>query len=106
DEVVDELKELRRERDSYHKLYLETLERCRKLELGLLGQKAERLPPNEAQLSLAVLGMMLGRESTAIEEPIGPIVIEEHERRKPTGRKPLPEDLPRVEILMLPEEVE
>jgi hypothetical protein len=54
-------------------------------------KKAERLPPNEARLSLAVLGTMLGRESAAIEEPIGPMIIEEHERRKPTGRKPLPE---------------
>jgi hypothetical protein len=32
--------------------------------------------------------------------------IPEHTRRKPTGRKPIPEDLPRVEIKIVPPEVE
>ena len=49
---------IREERDAYHAIYLETLERCRKLELGLRGQKSERLT-NDAQLSLDMLGMML-----------------------------------------------
>ena len=30
------------EREHYRELYLRTLEQCRKLELGLLGQKSER----------------------------------------------------------------
>jgi hypothetical protein len=33
-----------RERDEYRTLYLETMERCRKLELGVLVSKSEHLP--------------------------------------------------------------
>jgi hypothetical protein len=44
-----------RERDEYRALYIETLERCRKLERGLLASKSEHLPDNGAQLSLEVL---------------------------------------------------
>jgi hypothetical protein len=47
-------------RDQYHKLYLEMMERCRKLERGLLGQKAEKLPQDSSQLSLQMLELMLG----------------------------------------------
>jgi transposase len=100
------LEAMRRERDAYHDLYLETLERCRKLELGLFGQKSERLPPNEAQMSLAMLGMMLGQGNAVADEPLPPTRVEEHERRKPTGRKPLPAELPRVEVIVVPPEVQ
>lgn len=41
------------ERDAYHDLYLETLETCRRLERGLAGQKSEKLPADESQLTLA-----------------------------------------------------
>jgi hypothetical protein len=47
------------EREHYRELYLRTLEQCRKLELGLLGQKAERLSPNDAQLTMQVLATLL-----------------------------------------------
>jgi hypothetical protein len=53
------------ERDEYRALYLETMERCRKLELGLLASKSERLPENEAQLSLGVLSMVLSERQLA-----------------------------------------
>jgi hypothetical protein len=43
----------------YKRLYLETLERCRKLEVGLLASKSEHLPSSDSQLALSVLGMML-----------------------------------------------
>ena len=43
---------LEEERDRYHELYQQLLEKARKLELGILGQKAERLPASDAQLSL------------------------------------------------------
>jgi len=43
------------ERDEYKKLYLLLLEKCKKLEAGLLGQKAERLPKDERQLTLSML---------------------------------------------------
>ena len=95
------------EREHYRELYLSMLERCRKLEIGLIGQKSERLAPNEAQLTLAMLATLLGDRGAAVE----PIEIEEqkireHTRPKPTGRKPLPETLPRVEIEVVPDEVE
>ena len=97
------------EREHYRELYLGLLEKCRKLELGILGQKSERLPPNEAQLSMALLATLLGdRAAGTAEEVATPEkqTIKEHERAKPTGRKPLPETLPRVEIEVLPPEVE
>jgi transposase len=100
DKLVDD-------REHYRDLYLSTLERCRKLELGILGQKAERLSPNDAQLTMQVLSMLLGDRGGSIE-PDAPVEqpVREHTRQRPTGRKPLPENLPRVEIELLPEEVE
>lgn len=99
------------ERDEYRALYIETMERCRKLELGLLASKSERLPDNEAQLSLGVLSMVLSERQladldAAIEASKAEQEIAGHTRGKPTGRKPLPEHLPRVEILLLPPEVQ
>lgn len=99
-----------KERDNYRKLYLELMDRCRKLELGLLASKSERLP-DESQLSLDVLTMML-RERTradlaaALEGADVEQDVRGHTRRKPTGRKPIPDHLPRVEIVVLPPEVE
>lgn len=92
------------EREQYRELYLRTLEQCRKLELGILGQKAERLGANDAQLTMAVLATLLGR--SAAVEPVAEQPVREHTRAKPTGRKPLPENLPRVEVEVLPDEVQ
>jgi transposase len=99
------------EREQYRKLYLETMERCRKLERGLLGQKSEKLRDDGAQLSMSMLEMMLGEREAAkvdamIAEAAGKQTVKEHERAKPTGRKPIPDHLPRVEIEVLPPEVE
>jgi hypothetical protein len=47
------------ERDRYKELYVKQLELCRKLELGILGQKSERFVA-EGQLTLSLLGMLLG----------------------------------------------
>jgi transposase len=98
-----------RERDEYRKLYLELMERCRKLEMGLLSSKSERIP-HEAQLSLGVLSMMLDERARAdladaIEHASDEQEVRAHSRRKPSGRKPIPEHLPRVEIELLPPEV-
>jgi transposase len=98
------------ERDRYHALYLDMLERCKKLERGLLGTKAERLDPGDAQLTLALLGTLLSRSDIAAQHP-QPVPaqtreIPAHPRHKPTGRKPLPENLPRVELEILPDEVQ
>lgn len=101
------------ERDEYRKLYLQTLELCRKLEMGIIGQKRERLSPGDTQLTMSLLQMMLGHGaggSSAPPEPPSPPAAETrvaaHSRTKPTGRKPLPEKLPRVEIEVLPPEVQ
>ncbi len=93
------------DREHYRELYLQALERCRKLELGLIGSKAERLVPSDAQLAMPMLELLLGRAPTA-EPPAKPQVVREHTRNKPTGRKPLPAQLPRVEIELVPPEVE
>jgi transposase len=115
--LTERLRVMTAERDEYRKLYLAMLEQNRKLELGLLGQKAERLPPTDAQLTMSLLATMLA------EQPIDPIADDEavegddesepSEAQPPTGeprakrgRKPLPENLPRVEVRVLPAEVE
>src|SRR5207245_2237605 len=107
EEIVQRLDELEkrfataeRGRDEYRALYLETMERCRKLELGLLASKSERLhDENGAQLSLDVLSMVLDERRRAELEAALAAANAEHEvkahtRRPPTGRKPLPEHLP------------
>jgi transposase len=100
-----------RERDEYRALYLETMARCRKLELGILAQKSERMPEGGAQLSLNVLSMVLNERQRADLDAALAVVdaeqeVKAHTRKKPTGRKPLPEHLPRVEITVVPPEVE
>ena len=72
---------------------------------GLVGQSAERLPSNDAQLSLAILRLALGRKDDDPEPPAAEEqTIPEHTRRKPV-RKPIPDSFPRVTIEMLPDEV-
>lgn len=102
------------ERDAYKRAYLELLEKCRKLELGILGQQRERLPASEAQMTMELLGMLLGRKEEAAPETPGPAsasaAAKEEARaarkKKPTGRRPLPEHLPRVRIEIIPPEVQ
>ena len=107
DALAATVAKLEEARDAYHDLYLEMLEKCRKLERGLLGQKAERLPPNEAQMSLAMMGMLLTNDEAVPEGEgdDGKQQVQPHERNKPK-RKPLPENLPRVDVVVLPHEVE
>lgn len=106
------------DREQYRKLYLDMLERCRKLELGLLGQKAERLAPDDAQLTLSVLASLLAeRDASGVDVDLAregfalasdddaEQAVAEHTRRKP-GRKPLPDHFERVEIEIVPPEVE
>lgn len=100
-----------RERDEYRALYLETMGRCRKLELGLLASKSERVADDGSQLSLDVLTMVLTERQraqldAALEAAAEAREVKAHTRRPPTGRKPLPEHLPRVVIEVVPPEVE
>ena len=102
--LCEQVTRLEQERERFRTLYLEMLEINKKLERGLLGQKAEKLPPDHAQLTLQLLATLLGKPE-ATEAPPAVQEIAPHTRRKPTGRKPLPENLPRVEIEILPDEV-
>ena len=115
-ELGAKVSKLENERDHYRKLYQEMLEKAKKLERGLLGQKAERLPPSDAQLSLQLLAGLLGeREAALVDEPddeeSGAQLESECEpepekpRRKPTGRRRMPENLPVVKIELIPDDV-
>lgn len=103
----ERLSVVEQERDRYKSLYLETLERCRKLEKGLLGPKSERLRDDGAQLSLGVLELMFGdRSEVELQPETSEQPVREHTRKKPSGRNTVPENLPRVDIVIVPEEVE
>jgi transposase len=100
------------ERDEYRKLVIHLKEEVERLRRGLIGQKAERLPRNDAQLSLALLALAIagagGTASADAEEAAAKVeeqLVKEHTRGKPV-RKPLPADLPRVTIEFTPPEVE
>jgi len=80
-----ELVKVAAERDEYRTLVLHLREEVERLRRGLLGQKAERLPKNDAQLSLAILEMAFGSQGNeppvADKQLIGP-----HERRRPARK--------------------
>jgi transposase len=117
DRLVGERERLLGERDQYRQLYLNLLEHCRKLELGLRGQKSERLSPDQTQLSLALLATLLGDcaanpdAANPTQDGSQPPAEQEPEQAppkpkpKPKGRRPLPKDLPRIEVEILPPEV-
>ena len=99
-EQTAQLRKVEEERDEYRKLVLHLKEENERLRRGLLGQKAERLPRNDAQLSLAILGMaMAGVDSSSEAEAAAAAIekqlVKQHTRCKPV-RKPLPAELPRV----------
>jgi len=112
DGLAAERDTLAAERDEYRKLYLQTMELCRKLELGVVGPRRERLSASDAQLTMSMLGMLIGEGAGGTAAPPAPAPppaetpVAAHTRAKPTGRKPLPEKLPRVEIEVLPPEVQ
>lgn len=102
------LHKVEQERDEYRKLVLHLQEENARLKRGLLGQKAERLPQNDAQLSLAVLSLCLGEADPAAPQapvPPAPQVVGPHTRNRPV-RRPPPDHLPRVHIELLPPEVQ
>jgi transposase len=100
---------LEAEREHFRTLDLQMLEVCRKLELGIVGPKRERLSDNDAQLTMSMLGMLLdgaGRGPAATPASPPATDVAAHTRAKPTGRKPLPESLPRIQVELLPPEVQ
>ena len=107
DAVISHIEQVTRERDEYKKLAALLQEANEKLKRGLVGQSAERLPSNDAQLSLAILRLALGLKDDDSETKPPPDEeqrIPEHTRRKPV-RKPFSESFPRVTIDLIPEEV-
>ncbi|MFV8754739.1 IS66 family transposase [Nannocystaceae bacterium ST9] len=107
------------EREHYRRLYLDMLEQCKKLERGLLGQKAERLPAADGQLTLELLGSLLeasatsataamnSSETTDVDaDPDANTEVRASTRRRKAGRGRLPEHMPRVDIELIPEEVQ
>ena len=102
DELLALYAKVTRERDEYKKLAALLQEANEKLKRGLVGQSAERLPSNDAQLSLAILRLALGIKEDEAERPPAAEeqTIPEHTRRKPV-RKPIPDSFPRVTIEML-----
>jgi transposase len=107
-QAQDTLQKAQHERDEYKKLYTHLREENERLKRGLLGKKAEKLPQNDAQLSLAILGLMLGgsdEPATPPAEEEQTQVIPEHTRKVPKRRGPI-DTWPRVFIELVPPEVE
>jgi len=103
-ELETRLVQVERERDEYRKLYLLAREENAQLKRGLIGHQAHRPLANDGQLSLAVLGLVLGQEQA--QRPASPTqLVAAHTRQQPV-RKPFPEHLPRVSVEVLPPEVE
>lgn len=104
---LEALQKAQHECDEYKKLYTHLREENERLKRGLLG-KTEKLPPNDAQLSLAILGLMLGggqepAPTPADEEPTR--VIPEHTHKVPK-RRGSSDDWPSVYIEFIPPEGE
>lgn len=110
EQMARKLTQAEHERDEYRRVYLALLEAYRKLEAGLVGQKRERFvgAGAEEQLALSLLGMLTseGAAPTAEGAPTQVQQVDGHERKKPTGRKPLPEHLPRIHVEVIPPEVQ
>jgi transposase len=107
-DAAAQLSKVQSERDEYRKLVLHLREENERLKRGLLGQKAERLPRNDAQLELAILAMAMGGTSAGQGHASAPEkrqIVPQHSRCKPRRGSPS-EDLPRVEFEVIPPEVE
>jgi transposase len=94
---VEDLKVLLVDLDAQYRARIEFLEeRVRLFQKELFGRKTEKRPP-ETELRQ----LHLFNEAEALTEPESkekPLVVPEHTRRRPK-RKPLPEELPRIEVI-------
>lgn len=94
------------ERDEYKRLYVALMEQYRKLEAGLTRHQRERfIDGDKEQLVLSLLSMLSPGQTLPVE-PAKQLEVAAHKRVAPTGRKPLPEALPRIEIEVTPPEVQ
>src|SRR5439155_6575629 len=64
----------------------------------LFGKKSERVDPRQLQLALEQLANEPGPVTEPIEMDSGDTPVRAHERRRPTGRHPLPAHLPRRRV--------
>jgi transposase len=103
-QLEEALAAARAARDQYKALYEQLREDYEKLKRGLLGQKAERVTPDERQLTLALLETLLEQHGAA--ELVKTKAVRAHERATPRGRQPLPDHLPRVDVELIPHEVQ
>lgn len=107
-ELTDKLEVVTKERDSDRFLYQESLLIIKRFERGLLGPKTEKLP-NEAQLTRGILQLAMGDETkrpSPISHQEQDIQNDEIPKICPTGRKRKPTSVPRVEIEIIPPEVQ
>lgn len=105
DEVLAQLKKVATERDEYKQAYVVLLEKLRKLEAGLVGPQRERYVGNGEQLLLKDL-LSLFAPGAALPAAPATTEVPAHQRASPTGRKPLPDNLPVVEVEVMPLEVQ
>ncbi|HUR85154.1 MAG TPA: IS66 family transposase, partial [Solirubrobacteraceae bacterium] len=124
-----ELEKASTERDRYRQLYMDMLLRCKLLERGIVaGRKAERFTQDASeQLSMQLLGALLTESAEPdagadADDDSGLVELADEEeddgddnsagsdrpepRRRPRGRRKLPEALPRVEVEVVPPEVQ
>ena len=64
----------------------------------LFGKKSEKVDPRQLQLALEQLANEPGPVSTPVEMDSGETPVQGHQRRLPTGRRPLPAHLPRRRV--------
>jgi transposase len=64
----------------------------------LFGKKSERVDPRQLQLALEQLANEPGPVSEPVEMDSGETPVQSHQRRRPTGRRPLPAHLPRRRV--------
>lgn len=105
EEFYARLVAVERERDEYKQLYVSMVEAYRKLEAGLTRHVRERFDGSSEQLVLSLLTMTTSGEASKPTER-AETEIAAHKRAKPTGRKPLPEELPRLDIEVTPPDVQ
>ena len=73
-------------------------EQVRLLRNEIFGRKSEKRPAPEDDRQWSLFDEAEGEASEGISQPIEPIPVAPHKRRK-AGRKPLPDNLPRIEVI-------
>ena len=106
EETLTQKLELEKKVEEYQRAYVVLLEAFRKLEAGIHGQSREKHinPESSQQVLQFVLDALAPKKQPEAEK--SEVQVPAHARVKPTGRKPLSEDLPRIDVEVLPLEVQ